>query len=92
MFNSYQETTLQLDKDKCIGCGKCTTVCPHSVFILKGGKAEITYPTACMECGACQLNCPADAITVESGVGCAGAMIRAALKGEKLERSNCTCG
>ncbi len=92
MFNSYQETTLQLDKDKCVGCGKCTAVCPHRVFTLKGGKAEITSPSACMECGACQLNCPAEAVTVESGVGCAGAMIRAALKGEKLDSGNCTCG
>ncbi len=92
MFNSYQETTLKFDKDKCIGCGKCSAVCPHRVFSLNNGKAELTNPLACMECGACQLNCPTDAITVESGVGCAGAMIRAALKREKLDSANCSCG
>jgi hypothetical protein len=41
-----------------------------------------------MECGACQLNCPTHAIAVESGVGCAAAMIRAALTGQK----EATCG
>ena len=92
MFNSYQETTLKFDKDKCIGCGKCSTVCPHRVFSLNGGKAELTNPLACMEYGACQLNCSTNAITVESGVGCAGAMIRAALKREKLDSANCSCG
>jgi hypothetical protein len=41
-----------------------------------------------MECGACQVNCPTDAISVDSGVGCAAAMIRAALTGKK----EVTCG
>jgi hypothetical protein len=41
-----------------------------------------------MECGACQLNCPVEAIKVESGVGCAAAMIKAALTGSK----EATCG
>jgi hypothetical protein len=41
-----------------------------------------------MECGACQVNCPTHAIAVESGVGCAAAMICAALTGQK----EATCG
>jgi hypothetical protein len=43
-----------------------------------------------MECGACMLNCVTGAIRVESGVGCASAMIRSALKGEK--EAACSCG
>jgi len=43
---------------------------------------------ACMECGACQINCPTGAVTVDSGVGCAAAMIRAALTRQK----EATCG
>lgn len=43
--------------------------------------ARLVHPEDCMECGACQLNCPSGAIAVDSGVGCAIAMIRAALRG-----------
>jgi NAD-dependent dihydropyrimidine dehydrogenase PreA subunit len=55
---------------------------------LPKGVAQLVRPDACMECGACQLNCPAGAIMVDSGVGCAAAMIRAALTGKKEP----TCG
>ncbi len=91
MFNSYTETTLQFDKTKCVGCGKCSVVCPHRVFTMYDNKAQVVDASACMECGACQLNCQSGAITVDSGVGCAGSMIRAALRGEKLDSANCTC-
>jgi hypothetical protein len=37
-----------------------------------------------MECGACQVNCVSGAIKVESGVGCAHAMIHAALTGKEV--------
>ena len=80
--------TLKLDRKKCVGCGMCLLVCPHTVLSLTNGKIEIVNRDACMECGACQLNCPADAITVNSGVGCASAMIYAALMGRK----EVTCG
>jgi ferredoxin len=51
--------------------------------------ALLDRPSACMECGACQLNCVTGAIAVESGVGCAAAMIRAALTGQK--EATCDC-
>jgi hypothetical protein len=41
-----------------------------------------------MECGACSSNCPVDAIAVESGVGCAAAVINSLL-GRKS--SECSC-
>lgn len=71
--------TLEYKPELCINCGMCSTVCPHGVF--KPGKdtAKIVRFEACMECGACQLNCSVNAIKVESGVGCAKAMILAAL-------------
>lgn len=91
MFNSYIKNTLQYYEDRCINCGMCTTVCPHGVFASGEKRVVLKNTVACMECGACQLNCPANAITVDSGVGCAAAMIMAALKGKKLEEASCGC-
>lgn len=82
------ENTLKYDPEKCIGCGMCTVVCPHRVFAMNSRKALPAKPDLCMECGACQRNCPPKAITVDSGVGCAAAMIQAALTGRK----EATCG
>ena len=68
-------TTLDYSAEKCVGCGRCTEVCPHGVFEIVGKKAQIIDRDFCMECGACALNCPAKAIEVSAGVGCAAAII-----------------
>jgi len=88
MVGASTSNTLEYDPGLCIGCGMCSVVCPHAVFAMNGRVAQLARPEACMECGACQLNCPTDAIMVDSGVGCAAAMIRAALLGRK----EATCG
>ena len=67
--------TLKLDRKKCVGCGMCIIVCPHAVFDLEIKKARIVSSDACMECGACAKNCPAEAVMVESGEGCAKAIV-----------------
>lgn len=73
--------TLELNTDKCIGCGLCAIVCPHRVFEMKDKSAVIVDMDACMECGACSLNCPVEAINVKSGVGCAVAVIKGMFSG-----------
>jgi ferredoxin len=75
--------TLQYEAEACTGCGVCVEVCPHGVFAMNSHVALVVQPDACMECGACQKNCPFGAIVVDSGTGCAGAMIRAALTRKK---------
>ncbi len=80
--------TLALSAERCINCGMCSAVCPHGVFAPGNGGVQVVDADACMECGACQLNCPAGAIIVDSGVGCAAAMIYAALTG----KPEVTCG
>ncbi len=71
--------TLKLDQEKCTGCGMCLEVCPHAVFKMNTRHVEIQNRDACMECGACSRNCPFDAIAVQTGVGCAAAVINTML-------------
>ena len=74
--------TLKFYPDLCVNCGLCVDVCPHAVFGQEDDGVQMVNAEACMECGACQLNCPSGAIAVQSGVGCAAAMIQAALTGK----------
>lgn len=90
MFDAYSVNTLEYDAELCNGCAMCVNVCPHAVFTMNHRKAILSRPLACMECGACQLNCVTGAIKVDSGVGCANAMIRAALLGKP--EAECSCG
>jgi len=90
MYNAYAVNTLVYQDDLCNGCAMCVAVCPQEVFTMDGRKAILTHPQACMECGACRLNCVTGAIQVDSGVGCANAMIRAALLGKT--EAECDCG
>ncbi len=89
MIAASRLNTLEYDPDLCIGCAMCTYVCPHAVFVMNGRVAQFARPDACMECGACQVNCPTAAISVDSGVGCAAAMIFAALTGKKQSEASC---
>ena len=83
MLNSYTTNTLSHDQERCTGCRMCINVCPHAVFASRNGTVAIERMESCMECGACVVNCPEGAIQVDSGVGCAAAMIWAALRGKK---------
>lgn len=87
MIYLKEVVTLQLNKEKCSGCGMCTVVCPHAVFSMNKRKIQIDNRDACMECGACAMNCPTEALTVKSGVGCAAAVINTALGRE----GSCCC-
>ena len=78
--------SLHMDGEKCVGCGMCLLVCPHEVFHQNNGSVRIQNRDACMECGACLKNCPTGAIDVQTGVGCANAVINAA-----LGRKNASC-
>ena len=82
-------TTLQYDKDACVGCGMCEIVCPHGVFKLENKRAVIRDRNGCMECGACGINCPTDAIRVTPGVGCANYIIKTWIKGKNANIECC---
>ena len=80
-------TTLEYNVEKCIGCERCSEVCPHGVFDMSDKKARIIDKDLCMECGACSMNCPTKAIGVNAGVGCAAAIIYNWITGKEP-----TCG
>ncbi len=80
--------TLDLDVAKCVGCERCVEVCPHGVFAIEDRKVRLIDRDSCMECGACQKNCPVEAISVESGVGCAQGVINGLLRGTEPD---CDC-
>lgn len=82
------ENTLRYSPARCINCGMCIAVCPHAVFGIGETRVVLLHPQDCIECGACQMNCPSGAIRVNNGVGCAAAMISAAMKGS----TEVTCG
>lgn len=79
--------SLELNANRCTGCGECTRVCPHGVFEIAEGRVRIRDRDACMECGACSTNCSAGAISLSPGTGCAGAIIRSWITGGEP-----TCG
>lgn len=81
-------TTLRLDAEACSGCGRCVEVCPHGVFAVASQKAALLDADRCMECGACMRNCERGAIEVRPGVGCAMALVSAAVSGSR----RCACG
>jgi NAD-dependent dihydropyrimidine dehydrogenase PreA subunit len=92
MISVSEWNTLQYDVSRCTGCGMCVNVCPHAVFAMNARAAKVVNPDACMECSACQQNCPFGAISVESGVGCAQAMVAAALRKRKQPETVPSCG
>ncbi len=82
-------TTLKYDSEKCAGCGRCVEVCPRGVFEMRDKRAAVMDRDLCMECGACSRNCEFSAIAVNSGVGCAAALINSIVTGGE---PTCGCG
>ena len=54
---------IQIDQEKCSGCGLCVDICPLEAISLENGKAKVDKDT-CTECGQCVDECPNKAISI----------------------------
>ena len=62
---------ISINKEKCIGCGKCAADCVSEKIKIADGKAEYMYER-CIECGHCYAICPVNAVTMENYKGYEG--------------------
>lgn len=63
LFNKVSLLNYNVDKHKCVSCGKCSRTCKMDVDITKN-----TSHTECIRCGECIKVCPTKAISVHWGV------------------------
>jgi electron transfer flavoprotein alpha subunit len=54
---------IKVNKEECIACGACLSVCPFGAIVMQDENAYITE--ACTTCGACVDTCPVQAIVRE---------------------------
>jgi NAD-dependent dihydropyrimidine dehydrogenase PreA subunit len=57
---------IEVDKERCIGCGTCQEICPKGprIWKIKDGKAEAGNLQYCHVCTICASKCPVGAIHV----------------------------
>lgn len=65
--------SIQIDKDRCIACNKCSNICPGDLISTdNNSKAFIKYPQDCWGCTACLKECPVGAIKYFLGLDIGG--------------------
>ena len=53
---------IEIDREKCNGCGACVRACHEGAIALVDGKAQLMRADYCAGMGGCLPNCPTDAI------------------------------
>jgi Pyruvate/2-oxoacid:ferredoxin oxidoreductase delta subunit len=55
---------IEIDEDKCTGCGACVTKCAEGALKIVDGKAKVVSDVFCDGLGACIGDCPEDALRI----------------------------
>lgn len=55
---------VQIDEEKCNGCGLCVPACAEGAIKIVDGKARLAADSLCDGLGACLGDCPQNAITI----------------------------
>lgn len=78
--------SIRINREKCIGCKKCMSVCPGSLIAEKEGKACMKYPRDCWGCVSCVKECPVGAIDFFLGadIGGNGSILNVEYEGDIL--------
>ena len=59
--------SIKIDKNLCVGCRKCTEVCPGNLIkIGDDKKAYIKYPDDCWGCSSCIKECKLNAVKLKA--------------------------
>jgi NAD-dependent dihydropyrimidine dehydrogenase PreA subunit len=55
---------IDVDEEKCIGCGECVEVCPSDVYEIQDEKSVVVNEEECVGCESCLEVCEQEAITI----------------------------
>jgi NAD-dependent dihydropyrimidine dehydrogenase PreA subunit len=55
---------IEIDEDRCDGCGNCIIACAEGALAIIDGKAKVISDNLCDGLGACLGDCPQDALTI----------------------------
>ena len=59
---------IQIDRERCNGCGACAQACHEGAIGMVDGKGMLLRDDYCDGLGACLPNCPVDAIHFSSSI------------------------
>ncbi len=55
---------IEIDEEKCTGCGQCIVACAEGALVVIDGKAKVIADKFCDGLGACLGDCPEDALKI----------------------------